>query len=119
MEIMSANETGGLITVFIVNFLGVLLGAHYMKRVHLETFQKGLVVALVLALLNVTLGSVLDFLTAPFRWITLGLFSLVIDAIVILVASKVMRGFKVDSFMPAVGLAIIIAIVNVLFDWVF
>jgi len=119
MEIMSANETGGLITVFIVDFLGVLLGAHYLKRVHLETFQKGLVVALVLALLNVTLGAVLDFLTTPFRWIKLGLFSLVVDAIVILIANKLMRGFKVDGFMPAVGLAIVIAIVNVLFDWVF
>ena len=116
---MSANETGGLVTVFIVNFLGVLLGAAYMKRVHLETFQKGLVVALVLAILNVTLGSVLDFLAAPLRWITLGLFALVIDAIVILIASKLMKGFKVESFMPAVGLAVIIAIVNVLFDWVF
>ena len=116
---MSANETGGLISVFIVNFLGVLLGAHYLKRVHLETFQKGLVVALVLAILNVTLGSVLNFLATPIRWITLGVFSLVTDAIVILVASKLMKGFKVESFMPAVGLAIIIAIVNVLFDWVF
>lgn len=116
---MSANETGGLITVFIVNFLGVLLGAHYLKRVHLETFQKGMIVALVLAVLNVTLGSVLDFLTAPFRWITLGIFSLVVDAVVILVASRLMKSFNVDGFSPAVGLAIIIAIVNVLFDWVF
>jgi len=119
MEIMAANETGGLITVFIVNFLGVLLGAHYLKRVHLESFQKGLVVALVLALLNVTLGAVLDFLTTPFRWITLGLFSLVVDAIVILVADKFMKDFKVEGFIAAVGLAIVIAIVNVLFDWVF
>ncbi|MEM8523515.1 MAG: phage holin family protein [Bacteroidota bacterium] len=119
MEIMSNNATGGLITLFIVNFLGVLIGAHYLKRVHLENFQKGLVVALILALLNVTLGAILDFITTPFRWITLGLFSIVVDAIVILVADKLTKNFKVEGFMPAVGLAIVIAIVNVLFDWVF
>ena len=119
MELLSANETGGFITLFIVNLLGVFLGANYLKRVHLESFQKGLIVALILAILNVTLGALLDFMTAPLRLITLGFFSLVVDAIVIMFATKFIRGFKVDGFSAALGLAIVIAIANVLFDWVF
>jgi len=119
MEIMSASPSSGLITLFIVNLLGVFIGSHYMKKVYLESFQKGLIVALILAVLNVTLGSVLDFMTAPFRWITLGLFGLVVDAIVIWVATKFVKGFQVESFTTAIGLAIVIALSNVLFDWVF
>ncbi|MEM1325739.1 MAG: phage holin family protein [Bacteroidota bacterium] len=119
MELLSANETGGFITLFIINLLGVFLGAHLLKKVDLESPQKGLIVALALAVLNVTLGAVLDFMTAPLRWLTLGLFSFVIDALVILLAGKLVRGFSVQGFWGAVGLAIVIAVTNVLFDWVF
>ncbi|MEM0993334.1 MAG: phage holin family protein [Bacteroidota bacterium] len=119
MELLAANETGGFIALFIVNLLGVFLGANYLKKVHLSSFQKGLIVALLLAVLNVTLGAVLNFITAPLRWLTLGLFSLVVDAIVIVVAGKLISGFKVDGFSGAIGLAIVIAITNVLFHWIF
>ncbi|MEM9886432.1 MAG: phage holin family protein [Bacteroidota bacterium] len=119
MELLSSNETGGFISLFIVNLLGVFLGANYLKKVHLDSFQKGLIVALVLALLNVTLGAVLNFMTTPLRWITLGVFSLFVDAVVILICDRLVKGFRVEGFSAAFVLAIIIAIVNVLFDWVF
>lgn len=92
----------------------VFLGARFLSGVHLRDFGTAFAVALTIALLNATLGSVLDFFTAPLRWITLGLFSLVVDAIIIVIADKIFKGFEVRNFWWAVGLAIIIALVNAL-----
>jgi putative membrane protein len=119
MELLSSYQPGNFISQFIVNMLGLFIGARIMSSVYVENFTKGLVVALVIAILNVTLGGILDFLSMPIRWITLGLFSFVVDALMILLASYLMKGFSVKGFWSAVGLAIVIAITNVLFDWVF
>lgn len=116
---MSAFPQGAFITLCIVNVLGLFIGDALLRGVELEGIQRGLIVGLVLAILNVTLGAILDFLTTPVRWITLGLFAFIIDAIVIMLASRLMKGFAVSSFVSALGLAIVIALTNVLFDWVF
>ncbi len=119
MELMSAYPQGQFITLFVINLLGVLIGSSLLKRVTLESFGKGLLVGFILALLNVTLGAILDFITTPLRWLTLGLFSFVVDALVILLASKLVAGFTVKGFWAALGLAIVIAVTNALFHWVF
>jgi putative membrane protein len=98
MELLSANETGGFITLFIINLLGGYFGTHFLKKSRFRIAKKGLIVALALAVLNVTLGAVLDFMTAPLRWLTLGSFSFIVEAIVILLASKLVRGFAVRGF---------------------
>lgn len=119
MELLSAYQPGNFVTQFIVNLLGLFIAARVMSSVHLESFNRGLVVALVVAILNVTLGAALDFITTPVRWLTLGLFSFVVDALIIMLASYLMKGFSVKGFWSALGLAIVIALTNVLFDWVF
>lgn len=96
----------------LVNAL-VLMGAAYLlSGIEIKDFSRAIILALVLALLNATLGAVLDFVTTPLRWLTLGLFSLVIDALVIKVADYFMRGFAVRSFGWALLLAAFLAIVN-------
>ena len=84
MELLSAYQPGNFVTQFIVNLLGLFIAARVMSSVHLESFNRGLVVALVVAILNVTLGAALDFITTPVRWLTLGLFSFVVDALIIM-----------------------------------
>ncbi len=105
-------EGGGLITNFIITLLGIFLGDRFMKSVSMDGFQNGLVIAVVLALLNATIGAAMDFISTPIRWLTLGLFNLVVDALVIMLGSKLISGFRVDGFWPAVGLAVIIAVVS-------
>lgn len=119
MELMAAYPQGQFVTLFVVNMLGVFIGSSLLKRVTLESFGKGLLVGFILALLNVTLGTILDFITTPLRWLTLGLFSFVVDAFVILLASKLVNGFTVKGFWAALGIAIVIAITNALFHWIF
>ncbi len=116
---MSSFPQGALVTLFVINVLGLFIGDRLLRGVYLESFGKGLIVALILALLNVTLGRALDFITAPLRWLTLGLFSFVVDALIILLASRLLKGFSVNNFWSAVALAIVIAITNALFHWIF
>ena len=69
-------------------------------------------------LLNATLGNFLDWISTPMRWITLGLFSFVVDAVVLMVADYFLKGLKIKNFWYALGLAVIIAVVNSLFHWI-
>lgn len=102
----------GLLLSWIINAL-VLMGAAYLlKGVQIQDFVRALIVAAVLAVLNMTLGAVLDFFTTPIRWITLGLFSLVVDAVVIMVADYFLKGFTVKGFGWALLLAVFMAIAN-------
>jgi putative membrane protein len=71
----------------------------------------------VLAFLNATLGKILKFLTLPLSCLTLGLFSLVVNAIVLMVAASFKLGFMItqagfDGFMAAAVASILISLIN-------
>ena len=108
-----------IIITILINALAVLLGAYLLSGVTIKSNVEAVIVAIVLALLNVTVGAVLDFLATPITWLTLGLFSLVIDAIIIKIADYFLKGFAVRSFGWAFLLAVIIAITNAILGSVF
>jgi putative membrane protein len=70
------------------------------------------IVAAVLALLDAVIKPIMVILTLPVTFITLGLFLLVINACVILLASKIVPGFLVDGFWWALLFSIILALIN-------
>jgi putative membrane protein len=78
-----------------------------------------LLVAIVLATVNAVLGSVLRLLTFPLILLSLGAFSLVITALMLLVTDGLMDSFDVDGFGPAFVGAVIIAVVTMVLDVVF
>lgn len=96
----------------LANAVALMIGGRLLKGVVIEDFIRALLVAAVLSLLNATLGNVLDFITTPLRFLTLGLFSFVVDAALLLLAAHFLRSFSVDGFKTAFFLAIIVAIVN-------
>lgn len=71
-----------------------------------------LLVAVVLGLLNTVIKPILIFLTLPITVVTLGLFLLVINAGMVMLASKLVDGFTVDNFWWALGFSIILSIVQ-------
>lgn len=92
----------------------VLMGSAYLlEGIKIEDFTRALIVAFVLAILNATLGRILDTITAPLRWITLGLFSLVVDAAILMIAAYFLKGFTIKNFSWALLMAIFVAIANV------
>lgn len=79
------------------------------------TLTGALILAVVLAALNLLLRPILFILTLPITILTLGLFSLVINALLVLLASLIVPGFDIDGFWWAMVFAVVLAIIN----WVF
>ena len=116
MDFLLLLDIGPFSTDWIIrilaNAVALAVGARLLKGVVVEDFVRALLVAVVLSLLNATLGNILDFITMPLRFLTLGLFSFVVDAAILLLAAYFIKSFSVDSFKSAFFLAIIVAIVN-------
>ena len=87
-----------------------------LNGVNVETFWVAVVVALVLALLNTIVKPILVVLTIPFTIITFGLFLLVINALIILLADYFIAGFEVDNFWWALLFSIIVSFFMSMFE---
>ena len=90
----------------------VLLIAHFMPGVHVVSFATALIVAIVLGLLNIFIKPVMVLLTLPLTFLTLGLFLLVINALIILLCTKIVGGFSVDSFLTALLFSILLSLLQ-------
>lgn len=101
-----------LILRILLTAVSVLIIAHFMPGVHVAGFTTSLIVAVVLALLNLIVKPILVILTLPVTIITLGLFLLVINALIIIICTHIVSGFKVDSFLTALFFSIILSIVQ-------
>jgi putative membrane protein len=90
----------------------VLLIANFLPGVHVASFTTAVIVAVVLGLLNLFIKPILVILTLPVTVITLGLFLLVINAIIILLCTNIVGGFAVDTFWTALFFSIILSILQ-------
>lgn len=75
-------------------------------------FSTAILVAIVLAFLNTIVKPILTVLSLPITFFTLGLFLLVINALIILFADKLVEGFKVDGFWTALWFSVVLFFVN-------
>lgn len=97
---------------WIVSAMVIFSIAYLMPGVHVDGFSSALVVALVLGIINAFVKPVLIILTLPITILTLGLFTLVINALLILLVSNIVPGFKVDGFLWALAFGIVLSIAN-------
>jgi putative membrane protein len=89
----------------------VAFGLSYLlPGIHIDSFFTALIVALVLAVLNALVKPILIILTLPITIITLGLFLLVINALLIMLGSKLVDGFQVDGFWWALLFSILLSV---------
>ncbi|MCZ8196987.1 MAG: phage holin family protein [Flavobacterium sp.] len=98
-----------LIRIIITAIL-VLVIDYFMSGITVASFTTSILVAIVLALLNTFIKPLLIFFTFPVTILTLGLFLLVINAIIIILCSKIVGGFHVDSFWTALLFSIILSL---------
>jgi putative membrane protein len=100
----------------LLSTISVLVSAYLLPGAHVDGFFTAFIVAIFLALFSATLKPILVILTIPVTIFTLGLFLLVINALMILLADFIVDGFFVDGFWWAVLFGIILAIVNGIFE---
>lgn len=103
-------------TIFhwIVSAIAIGIAAYLLPGVEV-TLIGALILAVVLGIINLFVKPVIGLLTLPVNILTLGLFSLVINALLILLASVIVPGFHVDGFWAAFFFGILLALINALF----
>ena len=99
---------------WLINALTVLLVAYVVPGIHVENFYTALIVALVLGILNAIVRPILIILTLPITLVTLGLFTLVINAALFWLVSTWVKGFNVDSFGAAVLGALVLWLLSLI-----
>lgn len=96
-----------LILRWVVNTLAVMLAAYLVPGVYVQNFWSALITALVMGLINAIIRPLVVLLTLPVNIITLGLFTLVINALMFWLAAYLVPGFDVYGFWAAFGGALI------------
>src|SRR5215831_6052183 len=90
--------------------------AHILRGIHIDTFWTAIVFAVVLAILNIFIKPLIILLTLPVTILTLGLFLFVINALVVLLASRFVHGIRIDSFGWALLFSLILSLVTSVLD---
>ena len=106
----------GLLFRIIVNAVAAFLAARFLPGIHIADAKTALLVAIVLALLNTFLKPILVALTIPVTIITLGLFLIVLNILMVLLAARIVPGFSVDGWLTALLFSLIVAVVSYILD---
>ena len=103
--------------VLLLKWIGLALGIMFVgwvvPGITISNFVTALIAAVVIALINVFIKPVLIFLTLPINILTLGLFILVINALLFMFVSYLVKGVEVDNFLSAFLGALLLSIISI------
>lgn len=107
-----------LIIKFLLTGLAAYLAAKILPGVEITGFGSAIILAVVLALLNLIVRPILVLFTIPITFLTLGLFLLVINTIIILIADSLVDGFETSGFIAAFFFSIVMSLIGAVIDLV-
>ena len=96
----------------IVNALAVIISAYILPGVKVDGFVTAAIVAVVLGAVNMFIKPILLLLTLPLNILTLGLFTFVINALLVLLVSNIVPGFRVEGFLYALIFSLVLSVVS-------
>jgi len=102
---------------FLGNAIAILLLPYILRGIEVHGFGAAIVAALLWGLVNAALRPVVMFLTLPFNALTLGLFGLVVNALLFWLVGSVVSGFVVHGFWPAFFGSILTGLLSSLFSY--
>ena len=102
----------GFIIKILITAVAAFVAAYFLPGVDIADIKTTIIVALVLALLNTFLKPILVILTIPITIITLGLFLLIINAIIVKLADYFIHGFTVQGWVSAILFSLIVSVVS-------
>lgn len=108
-----------MLITLILNAIAFYVTAYLVPGVTIAGWSALLVVSIVWGILSILVRPVLILLTLPINILTLGLFTFVINALLIMLMSNLVRGFSVASFGTALLAAIVLALVNLVLHQLF
>ena len=104
----------GILLRWLILTLAIMTAAYLFPGIHVNGFGSALFAALVLGILNAFFRPILFILTLPINVLSLGLFTFVINAVLLLMTSGVIGGLVVDGFGSALFGSLIISLVSLL-----
>lgn len=99
---------------WVLSAIALMVVTQIVPGFYINDVQSALVAALVIGVLNATLGFVIKVITFPFAILTFGIFLLLINAAMILMAAKIVSGFVVYGWVPAFWGAAVLAVLGLL-----
>lgn len=105
-----------IILRLIILTAGVFLASYLVPGINVSGYGAAIKAAVILGILNVFIKPVLIILTLPINLLTLGLFTLVINGLLLWFAGYAVSGFEVSSFLTAIVGAVIISVLSILLN---
>ena len=102
----------GLLIRFVVTGIAVFLATAIVPGIEVQSASAGVAAVIALALLNALVRPFLYLLSLPFIILTLGLFMVIINALLLQLVSFLVNGFVVQGFWPSVAGAVLISVVS-------
>ncbi|MBI2326697.1 phage holin family protein [Candidatus Curtissbacteria bacterium] len=103
---------------WVLSALAILVVSNVVAGFMVDSFQTALIVALVLGIANAIIKPILTVLTLPINILTLGLFTFVINALLLLGVSLLVPGFTIIGFGPALAAAVVLWLINLIINLV-
>lgn len=109
---MEKSKTTNTLAEILLSAIAVIVLANILPGIYVSGFLTAIVVAAVLILLNIFIKPLLILFTLPVTIFTLGLFLLVINALIIMICDALVSGFKVDGFWYALLFSVLLSILQ-------
>jgi putative membrane protein len=109
---MSENKTLNTLIEIVLSAIAVVVLANILPGIYVSDFLTAVVVAALLIVLNLFVKPILIIFTLPVTIFTLGLFLLVINAVIIMICDALVSGFKVDGFWYALLFSVLLSILQ-------
>lgn len=104
-----------LLLHWLFSALALIIVSHIVPGFYVRGIGAALLAAVVIGLINATLGALLKLITFPLTILTLGIFWIIINALMLKVATWFVSGFEISGFVAAFLGAIVLMLVNMLF----
>ena len=114
---MPASKASVFLRNWAINAVAVLVAAHLVRGIQYDSVIGLLIAAFILGILNVFLRPMLLLFSLPLLLVTLGLFTLVINALLLYFVGWLVESFHVDSFGAAFWGALVISLVSFFANW--
>ncbi len=108
-----------LLLRWVINALALLAATQVITGFNVSSFYAAMIAALILGLLNAIIRPILILLTLPVTIVTLGLFTFVINGLLVWFMATFVKGVSVTGFLPAFAVGLLLWAVSTLTNWFF
>lgn len=101
-----------IILALVVNALALVITGYIVPGFNIDSFTTAILAAIILGVVNTFIRPILLFLTAPINLLTLGLFTFVVNALMLSLTAAIVPGIKIDGFVSSLLAAVVLSIVS-------